>query len=221
MKRGTLTIMAAMAVILGGLFAASRVSTGTAQDATGTAVTANAPVTSKLTTVDGKDAGTATFTAGADGAITVKVSVQNLSEGTHGIHVHAWGLCEAGGDKPFDSAGGHFNPGDVLHGGAPSTLKQTATSVATPGATAGHAGDLGNIKVGKDGKGTLEIVTDRFTLAAGDLSLQDKNGSAIVVHAKEDDLKTDPSGKSGARIACGVIFPSTIPARDKAGTPNP
>lgn len=221
MKRGTLTIMAAMAVILGGLFAASRISSGNAQDATATAAPSGAPVTAKLTTTDGKDAGTATFTTGADGAVTVKVDAQNLSEGTHGIHVHSWGLCEAAGDKPFDSAGGHFNPGDVLHGGPPSAMKQTVTSVATPGAAAGHAGDLGNIKIGKDGKGTLEIVTDRFTLAAGDLSLQDKNGSAIVIHAKEDDLKTDPSGKSGARVACGVIFPSTIPAPERSGTPKP
>jgi Cu-Zn family superoxide dismutase len=221
MKRRTLTIMAAMAVILGGFFAASRVSSGVAQDATGTAAAATGPITTKLTTVDGKDAGTATFTPGADGAITVKVSVQNLSEGTHGIHVHAWGVCEAAGDKPFDSAGGHFNPGDALHGGPPAAMKQTATSVATPGAVSGHAGDLGNIKVDKDGKGTLEVVTDRFTLAAGDLSLQDKNGSSVVIHAKEDDLKTDPSGKSGARVACGVIAPSTIPAPDKSGTPKP
>lgn len=221
MKRGTLTIMTSLAVIIAGLFAASRVSTGTAQDATGTAAPVVAPVTAKLTTVDGKDAGTATFTPGADGAVSVKVSVQNLSEGTHGIHVHAWGFCDAAGDKPFRSAGGHFNPSDVLHGGPPTAMKQTATSIATQGALAGHAGDLGNIKVGKDGKGSLEIVTNRFTLSAGDLSLQDKNGSSIVIHAKEDDLKSNPNGKSGDRVACGIVFPSTIPAPERSGTPKP
>ena len=81
-------------------------------------------------------------------------------------------------------------------------------SDATPVADQmGHAGDLGNITVNADGTGTATVQTDRFTLSEGEFSLQDMDGSAILIHAGADDLMTDPSGDSGDRIACGVVFP--------------
>lgn len=75
------------------------------------------------------------------------------------------------------------------------------------GAAESHAGDLGNISVGEDGTGTLEVTTDRVTLETdAKPALVDNDGSALVIHQNPDDLQTDPSGESGPRIACGVIF---------------
>jgi hypothetical protein len=71
--------------------------------------------------------------------------------------------------------------------------------------TGHHAGDLPNLVVDEDGTGTLEFTTDRFTLTEGPWSLFDKDGSAVVVHAKPDDYKTDPAGNSGDRVACGIV----------------
>jgi Cu-Zn family superoxide dismutase len=95
-------------------------------------------------------------------------------------------------DPPtFTSAGGHFNPLGKQHG-----------SLNPQGA---HAGDLANLFVGTDGKGYLETSASQVTLGAGAASLLDANGSALIIHAAPDDFRTDPTGNSGARIACGVI----------------
>ena len=118
------------------------------------------------------------------GALKVTVEVEGLPPGVHGVHVHAVGRCEA---PDFASAGGPWNPGGKQHG-----------SLNPMGA---HMGDLPNLTVGADGKGRL-----MFTIPAASLeALLDADGAAIVVHAAADDLKTDPSGNSGARIACGVF----------------
>lgn len=152
------------------------------------------PVTVNLTNVDGDVVGSVTFTeteAGVD--IVVQSTSQGegsgLEAGPHGIHIHETGLC----DPPFDSAGGHFNPTDTMHG----ALEDEDS----------HAGDLGNIEIEEGGIFGTDIVTNKVTLEPGaENSLADADGSAIIIHAGEDDLETDPSGESGDRVACGVIF---------------
>lgn len=183
------------------------------------AASPTAPIQVTLTDVAGAQVGTATLTQGADNVVTVSVTVQGLEPGDHGIHIHARGECNPAGERPFGSAGPHFNPTDVAHGGPPVAGEQPA---ASPAPTVGHAGDLGNITVGEDGTGTLEIRSGRFTLGQGEASLVDQSGSSLVIHANPDDLVTDPAGKSGGRIACGVISPNTVPpATPGAETPAP
>jgi Cu-Zn family superoxide dismutase len=139
-----------------------------------------------LAAPDGTILGTATFTEGDDSRVTVTVTVlQGLTPGEHGIHVHEVGTCDPTGDQPFASAGEHFNPTGAPH---PE-----------------HAGDLGNIAAMANGSAQLQLTTNRFTLSPGPASLQDADGSALVIHEGRDDLQTDPSGNSGGRIACGVI----------------
>ena len=154
--------------------------------------------------VDGQEVLTATVTESPDGQVSIDVTVEGLAPGEHGIHVHETGVCDPAGEMPFASAGGHYNPTGATHGGPPAGTGGTPAATAgtaTPGATMGHAGDLGNIQVDDAGMGTLQIQTDRFRLA----ELSDADGSALVIHANPDDLQTDPSGNSGGRIVCGVI----------------
>lgn len=129
-------------------------------------------------------AGTATFTQSGN-TVAVKVSVQNAPPGDHGVHIHEKGDCS---DPEAKSAGGHFNPRNVAHGG--------------PGAPLHHPGDFGNITVGPDGTGTLELNTDQLTVGPSEVSVV---GRAIVVHEKADDLTTQPTGAAGGRFGCGVI----------------
>lgn len=137
-----------------------------------------------LRTADGAAAGSATATAGADGQVMVALSVQGLPPGQHGVHVHMTGRCDT---PTFESAGGHWNPTNATHG-----LEDPAGQ---------HAGDMPNLTVGADGAGTLE-----YRLVGGAFDgLLEADGSAFVVHAGADDQRTDPSGDSGDRIACGVF----------------
>jgi len=135
----------------------------------------------------GQPVGTATFTQ-VGNVVRVVVETQGLPRGTHGVHVHTVGKCDG---PDFTTAGGHFNPVNRQHG-----------ALNPQGA---HAGDLPNIEVGGDGKGRLESTTELLSLGSGTTSVFDADGSAIVIHAAPDDFKTDPTGNSGARIACGVI----------------
>jgi Cu-Zn family superoxide dismutase len=206
-----------LAVLVGALAALPVLAPGTnAQMATPAASPTSAgPYGVVLQDVDGNDVGTAVISAEPNGWVLVRVEVSGLTEGDHGIHIHEFGVCDPSGTEPFSSAGGHFNPTGMHHGGPPllSADKGTPTmmatpmtampGMATPGTMTGHAGDLGNISVLANGQGILEIETDRFHLA----DLADGDGSALVIHADPDDLTTDPSGNSGARIACGVISP--------------
>lgn len=114
------------------------------------------------------------------------VMVEGLTPGEHGIHLHSVGTCDAAGEKPFDSAGGHFNPGNMHHGM--------------------HAGDLGNVTVDPDGNAVFVFGSAHWTLDDGLFGLADADGTALVIHETVDDLVTDPSGNSGARIACAVLF---------------
>jgi len=126
--------------------------------------------------------GMVTFTKVGD-EVQVVADIQNLKPGKHGFHIHEKGDCSA---ADAASAGPHFNPTQKHHGG-PMSLDH-------------HVGDLGNIEADASGKAHLDW--------KGKLSLSGKDsivGRSIVVHEKEDDLKTDPAGNSGARIACGII----------------
>ena len=124
-----------------------------------------------------------------ESGVELSAVANSLPPGIHGIHIHEVGKCEA---PSFESAGAHFNPFKKQHG------------IENPAGP--HAGDLPNITVNDEGEVQLNFVTPEFTLEKGkENSLFDKDGSSIVIHEKADDYKTDPSGNSGARIACGVI----------------
>jgi Cu-Zn family superoxide dismutase len=118
------------------------------------------------------------------GGVSFRISAAGLPHGIHGLHVHAVGRC----DPPeFTSAGGHWNPADKKHG---------MNNPAGP-----HAGDLPNVEVAANGVLNATVTLPNATMAA----LLDADGSALVLHAGPDDYVTDPSGNSGARIACAVI----------------
>lgn len=127
--------------------------------------------------------GTATFTA-EDGKVRVEAEVSGLAPGPHGFHIHEWGDCSAADGK---SAGDHFNPKGHQHG--------------PPGAAV-HAGDLGNLVADADGKAKVSVVLDQFQLDTGSLGIL---GRGLIVHADDDDLKSQPAGDAGGRVACGVI----------------
>jgi len=128
--------------------------------------------------------GSVTFRA-AGGRVQVHAEVENVPAGVHGFHLHEKGDCSA---ADFTSAGGHFNPAGVAHG--------------APDAEPHHAGDFGNITVGEDGKGSLELESNELTLDDGPTGVV---GRAIILHAGEDDLHSQPTGNAGARLACGVV----------------
>lgn len=131
--------------------------------------------------------GTVVLTETAAG-VRVAGQLKNLPVGTHGLHFHQVGKC----DPPdFKSAGDHFNPLHKQHG----DLNPQGP----------HAGDLENVTVGANGNLSLEVVAKNLTLRAGPNSLIQPGGASLVIHAKADDRKTDPSGNSGDRIACGMI----------------
>lgn len=143
--------------------------------------------TAELRNVSGQPVGTAMFTQ-VDSIVRIVIEAQGLPSGIKGVHIHEVGACEG---PTFSSAGGHFNPLGKQHG-----------SLNPQGP---HAGDLASITVGADGKGRMETTTELITLGTGASSLFDANGSALVIHAAPDDFRTDPTGNSGARIACGTI----------------
>jgi Cu-Zn family superoxide dismutase len=131
-----------------------------------------------------KLSGKATLAEAADG-VKVVLTVENVPPGDHGAHVHEKGDCSA---EDGSSAGGHFNPGGHQHG--------------LPAGSPRHLGDFGNITVGADGKGTLEITAAGANLKDGDPS--SFLGKAIIVHEKKDD-GGQPTGNAGGRIGCGEI----------------
>lgn len=150
---------------------------------------ASGGATAALATADGKNVGTVTASV-ADGGVTFTVDGRMLPPGTHGIHIHSVGKCE--GPK-FTTAGPHWNPAGKMHG---------KYNPMGP-----HEGDLPNLMIDAGGTGTVSFTVQGAAMT-GASGLLDADGAALVIHAAADDYKTDPSGNSGDRVACGVFRPS-------------
>jgi len=129
--------------------------------------------------------GVATFTELPGGGVKAVVHIEKAPPGTHGLHIHEKGDCS---DPEGKSAGGHFNPTSMPHAG--------------PMDAQHHAGDLGNIEIKADGTGDLTITSKMLTVKPGPNSVV---GRAVIFHEKADDLKTQPTGNAGGRLACGVV----------------
>ena|SRR5215217_1447298 len=128
--------------------------------------------------------GTVTFTEEADG-VQVHADIEGLTPGNHGFHVHQFGDCSA---ADASSAGPHFNPSNKPHAG--------------PDAPERHVGDMGNVEADASGKAKVDYLDHHISLTNDQQSVI---GRSVVVHAKADDLKSQPAGDAGARSACGVI----------------
>lgn len=207
--------------LLSGILASSMTLGGAAafaQDSTPDMATAGAEATPAADLIalagigvedaDGQEVAQVDVWEDEDGeGVWVKIygSETGLEEGTYGVHIHETGTCE--GDMSFDSAGGHFNPTNEDHGDV--------------NADPSHGGDLGNLDVDGDGNIEHEVLAEKVTMVSGEPnSLADDDGSAIVIHAGEDDLESNPSGESGDRWACAVIFPPTSDMGTPAASPE-
>ena len=140
----------------------------------------------ELKDAQGQSVGMATISPAGTG-VSIALDLKNLTPGEHAVHVHAVAKCEA----PFASAGGHFNPEMKKHG------------MENPEGP--HAGDMSNFTVAANGTAKTTITASRVSLGTGANSVFTNGGTALVVHAKADDMKTDPAGNAGDRIACGTI----------------
>lgn len=130
--------------------------------------------------------GEATFTQ-ENGAVVFELTVQNLTPGEHAVHLHEHGDCSA---EDASSAGGHWNPTMKPHG-------------KRGNGTAFHKGDIANMSVGDDGKGTLRLSIDDWTIGGPDST--NVVGKSVIIHANPDDFTSQPAGNAGARLSCGVI----------------
>ena len=129
--------------------------------------------------------GSVTFEQKQD-RLVANIQLGGLAPGSHGFHIHEKGDCSASDGM---SAGGHYNPQGKVHGG--------------PGMPNHHAGDLGNIMADDSGTVNSQIVLADLSLVDGDKNIV---GRSLIVHANSDDLKSQPAGNAGPRIACGVIL---------------
>ncbi len=166
--------------------AASAGDTAAAGQDTASTSSAGGNATAAMRDAAGKDLGTLTLTDSGQ-SIAVSGRLAGLPRGVHAIHVHTVGQCDA---PRFEGAGDHWNPTNKQHG------------KDSPGGP--HLGDLPNLTVGQNGSASVQATTPGGTLRGANAAL-DTDGAAVVVHAKRDDYKTQPSGDSGDRIACGIV----------------
>jgi Cu-Zn family superoxide dismutase len=156
-------------------------------------VVGTAAVSAQMKHVDLKDSkgasvGMAMISPAKGGGVSIDLDVKGLPPGEHAIHFHAVPKCEA---PAFTSAGGHFNPMTKKHG------------MENPEGP--HAGDMMNFTVDAKGNAKTTITNKNVTLGAEPNSLYTNGGTALMIHAAADDMKTDPSGNAGDRIVCGPI----------------
>ena len=179
--------MRALPFVIASLAAAAACTPAAAGSSNDPAAMRGAPGAASATVRDasGRDLGTLTVME-MGGGLHLSGTLGSLPAGTHGIHLHAVGRCE----PPFTTAGPHWNPTSRLHG---------FDNPQGP-----HHGDMPNIVAGSDGRATVNVMTRGGSLRGGDAAL-DADGLSVVVHAAADDYRTDPSGNSGARIACGEV----------------
>jgi len=132
---------------------------------------------------EGGEIGKINITPKESGGVELEVSVKGLTPGSHAMHFHEFGRCDG---PDFKSAGGHYNPTGVAHGA--------------------HAGDMMNVDVSSDGTGKFKVTNGKVNLKTGSLpALMDADGTALIIHAGEDDYTSQPSGAAGPRVACAVI----------------
>ncbi len=152
-------------------------------------IAAAAKTTVELKDAQGKSVGTAVLASkGASSGVVMQLKLHGLPPGEHALHFHQKAQCDA---PDFKSAGPHFNPEGKKHG------------LENP--EGHHAGDMHNFTVNAKGQAKFKVVNKDVTLGDDSHSLFSNGGTALVIHAKADDLKTDPAGNAGDRIACGVI----------------
>ena len=149
-------------------------------------------VSAQMKHVDIKDAkgnnvGMAMISPAKGGGVVIDLTLKGLPPGEHGIHLHSVAKCE----PPFTSAGTHFNPTNKKHG------------LSSPDGP--HAGDMPNFTVAANGTAQTAITNKNVTMGAEAHSIFAGGGTALVIHEKADDAKTDPSGNAGNPIACGAI----------------
>lgn len=155
-------------------------------------VIGTATVSAQMKHVDLKDqkgnaVGMAMISPAKGGGVSIDLDLHGLPPGEHAVHFHAVPKCEA----PFTSAGGHFNPANKKHG------------MQNPEGP--HAGDMNNFTVDAKGNAKTTIVNKNVTMGAEPNSIYANGGTALMIHAAADDMKTDPSGNAGDRIVCGAI----------------
>ena len=144
-------------------------------------------VKTAIKNTEGKTIGWAMVKPAGQG-VEINLTVKDMPPGEHAVHIHQSASCDA---PDFKSAGGHFNPDSKQHG------------LQNPDGP--HAGDLSNFHVASNGKAHVNIFAKSLDLGDDSHSIFSNGGTAIVIHAKPDDMKTDPAGNAGDRIACGVI----------------